>query len=58
MTLISYYSFFPFLYPLLMVSSVGLNYDSGLIISKNFVKIYSGLPFVILACFKNLRLNI
>jgi hypothetical protein len=42
MTLISRYSLFPFLYFLLMASSVGLNYDSGLIFSKNSVKITVG----------------
>jgi hypothetical protein len=37
-----YYSSFPFLYFLFMVSSVGLNYDSGLIFPRNSVKITVG----------------
>jgi hypothetical protein len=41
-----------------MVSSVGLNYDSGLIFSKKFYKNYSGLPLVIIACSRNLRFKI
>jgi hypothetical protein len=42
MTQIFYHSSFPFLYFLFMVSSVGLNYDSGLIFPKNSVKITVG----------------
>jgi hypothetical protein len=36
---------FPFLYFLLMDSSVGLNYNSGLTFSKNSVKITVGCPW-------------
>jgi hypothetical protein len=52
-----YYQFLLFHF-LIMNSSVGLNYNSGLTFFQKFCKNYSGLPLVTIAYSRNLRFKI